>query len=410
MARDSERKAKEEVRRLDGILPGNIDRRKFLTSSVATIAGGLLAGCGGDGGNGGDGGDGGDSGDGGDDQIIRSVVWRSAWEAGPNYAPEYMAEKKGFWSDEGISPPSVKRGFGSGDTTKRAGTGTEMIGFSAVSPQVQGQSPGAELDFRIFGTGKARSSVGLFYRTDKLDNADPSTLEGKTIAVGSSGAVTPTLPMYLEEKGLTEGEDITVEVSETAANLMLQGEVDALWETVNTFGQVQAQIDQEMSGDMLYKYIPIVGYNCIVNRPWVEEENNVEFTSRVLTGYSNAMKWTLLNPDQAIDILVQEVQPALEAESRDALHARLKTGVAATNLSEGTKENGFGYLVMEDLQNTFERLAEKLDGVDAEAWGEINVEEYVATEVRENAEYAVPTDDEWSQIEEYAGEFAELYQ
>ncbi|MFC7135413.1 MULTISPECIES: ABC transporter substrate-binding protein [Salinibaculum] len=415
MVRGRSEEIKSEVRKLDGIIPEKLDRRSFFKGSVAAITGGFLAGCqGSSDGSGGDTSDGSD-GSGGStsssdgDKLIRSVVWRSAWEAGPNYAPEYMAEKEGFWGDEDISPPSVKRGFGSGDTTKRVGTGTEKIGFSAVSPQVSGSSPGSDLDFLLFGTGKARSSVGLFYRTDVLSDADPETLRGKTIARSTSGAVTPTLPMYLEEKGLTPGEDINVQVSETAANLMLQGKVDALWDTINTYGQAQAQIDQETNADMLYSYVPVVGYNCIVNGAWLEEEDNVEFTSRVLSGYSSALKWTLLNPDKAIDIMVQEVQPSLEVESREALHARMQTGVAATNLSETTKENGFGYLSLTDLENTFNQLAERLDGVDAAGW-DINIEDHVATEVRDNAEYAVPTNDEWNQMIEYAGEFGELYE
>jgi NitT/TauT family transport system substrate-binding protein len=214
--------------------------------------------------------------------------------------------------------------------------------------------------------------------------------------------------MYLAAKGLTPGEDITVEVSETAANLMLQGEVDALWDTVNTYGQATQQIDQEMDGDMLYKYVPVVGYNAIVNTPWLEEEDNMEFTTRVLSGYSQALRWVLLNPDETMDVLVDEVQPALAAEKRESLHARMRTGVAATNLSEGTKENGFGFLVREDLENTYNELAVRLEGIDADQW-EIDIDDHIATEVVENAEYAVPTNDEWKQIQEYAGEFAALY-
>jgi NitT/TauT family transport system substrate-binding protein len=408
MSRQTERRTKQVVRDLDGILPESVDRRTFFRGTVAAIGSTLLAGC-----LGGSNDEVADAASGAsieasDSAIIRSVVWRSAWEAGPNYAPEYIAEKNGFWSDLDISPPSVKRGFGSGDTTKRIGTGTEKIGFSAVSPQVSGSAPGSELSFKTFGTGKARSSVGLFYRTDKLDDASPESLRGTTIARGSSGAVNPTLPMYLAAKGLTPGEDITVEVSETAANLMLQGEVDALWDTVNTYGQATQQIDQEMDGDMLYKYVPVVGYNAIVNTPWLEEEDNMEFTTRVLSGYSQALRWVLLNPDETMDVLVDEVQPALAAEKRESLHARMRTGVAATNLSEGTKENGFGFLVREDLENTYNELAVRLEGIDADQW-EIDIDDHIATEVVENAEYAVPTNDEWKQIQEYAGEFAALY-
>jgi hypothetical protein len=86
----------------------------------------------------------------------------------------------------------------------------------------------------------------------------------------------------------------------------------------------------------------------------------------------------------------------------------MRTGVAATNLSEGTKENGFGFLVREDLENTYNELAVRLEGIDADQW-EIDIDDHIATEVVENAEYAVPTNDEWKQIQEYAGEFAALY-
>ena len=412
----------EQLDELDGRLPGGVDRRKFLSSSLATITGVALAGCAGLSGDD----DNGDTDAGEEDQdlMVRDIVYRTAFNAWPNYVEHYAADREGFYSAAGIASPQVEPGFGSGDTSQRIGTGTNVVGSPAFGPTLSAIAEGGEMVF--FGTTKARSQFGAAVNTDIFDGdpRNPADWEGETIlgGIGGTAAAELSLIAFLQSFGLfdvnsgngdPDGVEIEVISTDSEETLFLQQEGTATWQSLNTLAQIfSANREQENFGTDLntaYSQLPLAGYPHIVYEPWLEsDDDNPEYLSRLLEGYSQALKWTMLNVDDAIDLIL-EVNPDLQIESRESLQDRLAGGVIATNLApEISQENGLGSLLREPVEVTTETYTELLPGVDP---GDIPpVDEFCNFEIQDNADLATLSDDEFEQAASAAEGLEDLWE
>ena len=410
----------EILQNLDDALPGSIDRRRFLTATVGTMAGGLLAGCGGlDGGGAGSptdddtetptgGGTDTPTGDGtatdqGDDTIIKNVTWRQPWKPEPTWSIAWVAEEEGFWTDQAISSPTVREGFGSPDTARRIGTGTNEMGHADIGASIAGIAQGYDLN--VFAVTRQRSLLGLIYREDRMDG--PEDMPGKSVGLASPFAE-ETWPVFPEAVGVSADEIQAEFVSEDIApGLLAEGQHDAIWGAMDLFGVYRDAVAEDVGLGVaaLNNYLTVYGYPAFVNGSWVQEGNNMEYLTRVLTGYSQAAKWCLLHPDETIDILINSVNEALGAQERSTLENQFQV-LSAFSVSEEARENGFGYFSEDALQNT-------LDAVSGLAEDPSNIpsaSDLMITEPMENAELATFTDDEWNQIADYAGMFGEFYQ
>lgn len=387
--KDADESEVEDGTRGGDPLLDSIDRRTFLGATAGTAL--ALGGYAGIGGAQGDG-----------DPMQKDVGFRIAVDPGPNYAISFAAQNRGFWEDQGIAPLEVQGGQGSGDTARRVATGEDPLGLSAVTPQMLGV---AQDDYDILQVGmtKFRAQSGLIYRQDSIaDPFDPAELTGKRI----------TAPDTLDEQMwdiFRQGvgaEDVEVEYAEgaTAASMLDQGDIDAIWDSINDYASLDENLDHELGFAPLYAIEPMAGYALIVNGSWVEEtEEGEEYVRRVMQGYSEAAKWTLLNPEDAIDMMI-EVVPAIETQPRESNLAALAAGVAATNHDETVGENGFGYIDQEVMQNTFDHLAEVYDVE------EVDVEDVLFQEVVDGVELAQFSEAEWEQIDQFAGEYDDFYE
>lgn len=398
----------DEIRRLDGIVPESLDRRQFFKGAVGVTVGGLLAGCSGGGGSGQENtptptsdSDGSESAEGsGDDDLVRNVTFRSAWKAEPNYAIGYAAQLQGHWADQMIGGVTYRKGFGSGDTAKRVGTGKEALGLGSVSPQISGLAQG--YDMQIFGTAKARSQLALLYRKDKISDPTGDGLADKTI-VAESALNEQSWPVYADAVNAPDSTTLEFAAESGAVALVASGDADAIWGTLDDFGPFNDAMDVDIGASPLYNHSPSYGYTLIVNNEFLNAEDNFEFTKRVLEGYSAAGKWTLLNPEKAIDMMVNDVNQALSTQERASLLDNMKAGVAATNLTDGVKNNGFAYLDEDVLSNTLTNLGGAL-GVEPPSADEVG-----AFDLQNKAELATFSQDEFEQVNDFADPYDEFF-
>lgn len=430
MRRQDDPAIKERVRRLDGILPEGVDRRKFLSGTAAMIFGGMLSGClgggggGSDGDSGGGGSGGGSSGDGDGDgngdgdgdgessgggsgteasggtDTPDELVFQTPWKATPNYAPAHAAEMEGFWEDTGVPYVVANAGQGSGDTAKRVGTGTQYVGHSNSLSQVSGLIEG--FDLTLIGAAKASSMYGVIYRKDYMD--DGESLAGKTV-YANSASTQQMWDIYTSVSDAPDSVELSFAEESTSLTLFGNGQIKAAYSTLNDAPGFleQAPDGLEVGINPVGKYIPMYGYVMYANSEWLSSGDNMETAASILEGYSHAGKWCLLNPDKALTMMTQEVNTGLQTASEDALLGQMKAGVAASNLNETIKNNGFGYLDEEALSNTLTELGSRLEG-DAPA-----VEDTASFEPRDNADLATFSNDEWNQVREFAQPFADIY-
>ena len=396
-----------ETRRLDGILPEDVDRRKFLS----TVAGGLLMGAAGCIGNDAPAADatasdspgqtsGGNAS--GGDRIFADAKFRGPWKAEPDWLVQYVAKEEDFWQDRNIVPPEVARGYGSSDTSKRVGTGKLEFGNSSAVAQA---AMLAELDgapYSVVGTDKPRSQVGLFYKADGPISG-PEDLSGETVALTNNPFIVRAWKAYQSLSGAPSDVETQQGTEATQLSSLKQDEVAAVIQTVGDIPDYNAAMDSEVQFDPLYKYKPVYGYTIIANDQFVEE--NPEYSAKILEGYSHAHKWTLLNVEEALKILREDVNPSLKVQKLETQRNALRISLVATSLTEGYKNNGAAYLNEEVTKNTFDAFNEVI-----ESDVPTSMDEIANTDLQENAELAEFSSDEWSQLEEFAGDATEYFE
>lgn len=404
-------RTRELERTLDGILPESVDRRKFIHSSVASVMGGMLAGCtggSGDGDSASDGGGGstdsqstpetgGQSTTQGEQMITRDVIWRQPWKATTNYSVAFLAANQGYFSDNNVSAPDVRAGNGSGDTARRVGTGKEMLGAGSITPVITGLAEG--LDVRIYGTQKAKNGLALIYRKDLMDS--PDEVGEASVAIQSDGLPRNTWPVYKDQANVPDTVDETFAADKAINALFTEGDVAAMWTPVGTVAELTQLVDADLGVDLLYTHLPAYGYVTYSYTDWLAD--NQEYVTRVLEAYSRAGKWVLLNPETATDVMRQEVNTNLQATDKAVELDKLRISVAFINMTDGVRNNGFGYLNMDALSNSLDQIGQAL-GVS----GLPPAEEVAATSVVENAELAPFSSDEWSQLEEFTAEYGSM--
>ena len=408
---------KQQIRDLDGILPESIDRRAFFKATGATLVGGLFAGCSGDGSTPTE-----DSGgqstpsETRDDtqtetssgqklMAKKNIRWRQPWKTEPGYAPAYIADISGYWLDAGVSPPSVMEGYGSPDTARRVGTGNEEMGHASMGSVIPGFAENYELTF--VGLAKQRSFLGIIYRTDSVDDA--TALEGKRVGL-DSGIGQSTWPLWhnLHDMNASQIETQSGE-GEVLFNQMAQGNLDALWTTLDEISAVRNTMPEgvEVDNEALYSHLQVPGYPIFVNTSWYEETSDgVEYMSRILEGYSHALKWWMLNPEKMIDLMLEEINPSLQTAGREEL-LNLQRFNLANTASVQAFEEGLGFVSEEIIENSLSQLGPHL--VDDES-ALPSTDEVLDLEPMEAAELATLSQDEQDQVIEFAGEAWGLYE
>jgi ABC-type nitrate/sulfonate/bicarbonate transport system substrate-binding protein len=408
--RGRDRGVESGVDAVDEHLPEGVNRRRFLET---TVTGTLVAIAGCLGGNSGTNNQGGtetttttttQSGDGGSEQLGSELPFRLPVEPGPNYVTAFAARYEGFWEDAGVVPPTPEGGNGSGDTSKRVATGVNKIGHAAATPQVAGLAR-ENFDILQFGTAKARTQAGLIHRTDEIpDPYDPESIKGAKIAA-ADGLDKQMWELFLS--GIGASSDIEIEYIDTsaAASLLERGDIHAIWDSINDYAELQYELDDvELGFGSLYRIVPLGGYYMMVNGSWYEQqENGAEYVTRLMEGYSAAGHWALTNREAAMNMLMEQV-PELQTLGTEQLLRALAAGVAATNLTDGVKENGFGYLDPEVQRNTFQTISDII-GVETPSADDIRL-----TEVTDQVELTTFSDSEWSDLEEFASPYSEFFE
>lgn len=399
------------VRELDGVLPEEIDRRKFLIGATASMLAGLAGCTGGDSDSDGNG-DGSGTGDGGDTEstpassgeqsIIRNVIYRNAYLAEPDYSPSFAAVHEGFWEGRNISPPNVRQGFGSPDTVQRVGTRSRQtqLGNAALGSVVAGVSEG--LDVSIFGTHTALPSLLLVWRKDMMDSADD--LAGKTVLV--DGSYPQQLwPAYRDTVGV-DADDVNVQLVDASVSpaLLNQGEGAALLGGgIDKIQIFRDTVEAEIGIEPFYHRMKIIGYPHIVNSGWLDESGNREYTQKVLGGLSHAGKWVFLNPERAVEMMQTLVNPNLQTTETARLVEQIKAGFIATNLTEATRDQGLCYLDEEATENSITRIGTALGASNLPSLSEVAL-----IDLNHEADLATFTSSEWSQVEEASQPYADI--
>lgn len=389
------------VHELDGILPGEIDRRKFLHGSLSSLGAMMVAGCTGFGGSGNG------SGGSGDGQNSDEVVFTTPWKKEPSWGTAHVAEGEGYWEDAGVSGVNAMKGDGSDTEIQQIGIGNKAIGISSLMTSINfipNTQETKDLNVKIMALSKGRPLLSLIWRKDKMESE--TDLAGKSVYL-ASGFASATWPIYPQINGVDQGKvDANSGTEQVGPVKLANNEVQAIWGSLDLLPEYEAEVDAELSVTPLTAFGPFYGFPIWVNTGWFEnKENNVEFMSQILTGYFKAMKWVLLNQDEYLTYMQDQVNANLKTWSEEELVGQYRT-LCAQAVDPEMKDKGLGYFTQDGISFAFENAGPALlDNPDALP----SPDQVVNKQPWEKSEKATFSDSEWNTVKENAGQMWNLF-
>lgn len=373
--------------RLDDQLPMDIDRRNFLAASAASLFTTGVAGCLGD----------------DDDDVDVDAIFRQPWLDNTVWAYAWIAGEQGYWDDAGIDAPDVQIGDNSPDTLRRVGTTEAEMGHGDWASTVSALAE--DTDLEVIGNSRNRMILSFFWVEDRLDGHDD--LEGADVALASPFAEV-TWPVYPHVVG--QDPDVVGSADfaeqEVVTGMLEGGDVDAVWGSLQQLIVYEDVLDLDFGAAPLGSLVDVYGYPMFVNPDWIDDdEDHYEYAVSVLEAYSEAQRWGMLNPDEVIDIMVNDVNPELAAQDDEITEENMRVSVTLC-MGQEVLDNGLGNIDTSKTQETLDTLGEPLvDDLDALP----DADELVRTDVQEDAELATFDDDEYAELESYTGRWNDFF-
>ena len=190
------------------------------------------------------------------------------WVLNGTHAGYFTALAKGYYRDAGLDV-TISRGFGSGDTVKRVGSGAATFGV-ADTGTVIASIANEDIPVRIVAMIYQKATLGLIY-LEASGIKKPQDLEGRTIGRSASGASVTMFPGFLKANNIERSKIHEVVVDgATYLPLLLSRKVDAVLEQSVQLGHFKkaAAAQGQTAIAMRYSDYGLAAYgNAIIANP-----------------------------------------------------------------------------------------------------------------------------------------------
>lgn len=291
---------------------------------------------------------------------LEKITFRLNWIPQGNHAVYYVAKDFGWYEDVGLKV-NIQRGTGSADAVKLADVGKADIAMADASTVAVSKARGANV--KIIAEVYVTSPFTVWARKDK-GIEEPSDLVGKTIGAPAGDAQRVFFPAFANAIGIDPDEVTWVNIGPGAKIQSLgSGTVDA---TVHYSDQLHLY-RQAVGEDLVSFRWPEYGVNPYGKSLLASEkviENRPEMLKKFLEASFKGYRWTIKNPEEAIEI---ERKYAPEAE-KEKFVAMLKESIKLMK-NETVLVHGLGWIDHGQMATTVE-LVNKYFDVDRELTAE----------------------------------------
>jgi NitT/TauT family transport system substrate-binding protein len=272
-------------------------------------------------------------------QGLTQVSFTTSWiPEGPNLFA-YVARDRGFWKKAGLDV-SVARGSGSGAAAQVIGAGAFDFGMAAT-PTVIVQAA-KKLPITCIGQINFDALMGVGVLADSPIRT-PRDLEGKKVGASVSSGEYPFLPLYAEKAGFDLSKVQIVQIDgKVRERSLVEKQVDAVSAFATSTVPSLASIGTEVRF-MLFRAVGIEFYGQSLTTQPKRVEQDPNLCAAFVEGAMEAIKFTMTNFEEAIDIFLKaNSEVAISSSGKE--YSRLGLGLTnITNLVPEVKEHGFGY-------------------------------------------------------------------
>jgi NitT/TauT family transport system substrate-binding protein len=273
------------------------------------------------------------------------VRYTLSWLPIGQYAFIYMARQLGFWKQRGIEM-EISRGYGSMGAIQGISGDKFDMGGAATGAVILSRTRG--LDIKILGTQGYDAGLGILAPANGPIKT-PKDLEGKNIGVTAAGGDTPFLPAYCKAVGIDyAGLNIVSLDSQIIESSVINGRVDAM--VAFAMSSIPNFVTQNFPVK-LFRFsdygIDFYWVNTLARQGFIEK--NPQLVGDVQAGMMEGLKWTMLNPQEAVERHLKE-QEELAITKNAKLFTELGIGMLSSiNIAPETEQNGLGYTDLDKI-------------------------------------------------------------
>ncbi len=280
-------------------------------------------------------------------QERRKVTFTLPWLAEGSNAFVFVAKAKGYWDELGLDVV-VTRGYGSVAAAQAVGAGQFQFGAAAASAGIQQVAKG--LPVVAIGCAGYDGTMGICVLKDGPIKS-PKDLAGKKLGGAIASGEYPFLPAFAQLAGF----DINaVAINQVEPNirqrLLVSGQVDAISGFAISFMPplVSQKIETRV---MLFSQYGLTLYNNTLMTHMTTLRNERKLCADVAAGLMQAIKFTMLNPEEAVQLFLKQV-PETAISPTGPLQTRMGVGIFnVAMLHEPARLHGVGYTSPEDYQS-----------------------------------------------------------
>jgi len=278
-------------------------------------------------------------------QERRKVTFTLPWVAEGSNGYVFVAKAKGYWDELGLDVV-VSRGYGSVAAAQAVGAGQFQFGVAAASAGIQQAAKG--LPVVAIGCAGYDGTMGICVLKDSPIKS-PKDLAGKKLASTIGSGEYPFLPLFFQRAGL----DIkSVEVEAVDPNvrtrLLVSSQVDAISGfAISIIPPLSTQKIDTRS--MLFSQYGMTLYNNTLMTQLSTLRNEPKLCADVTSGLMQAVKFTMLNPDEAVKLFLKQVPETALTPSGPG-QTRMGLGIFNVSMLHDPLKHGVGYTAPEDYQ------------------------------------------------------------
>jgi NitT/TauT family transport system substrate-binding protein len=267
----------------------------------------------------------------------------------------YLAKERGWYHDAGIEL-DIQRGYGSGDTVKRVGTGSADFGMSDAASVALGRANGIET--KLVAMLMDRPADAIYFIAGG-DIKTPKDLEGRTMGAAAGETSLNLLPVFAKRAGVDASKiEIVTMASPNKIPSLVQKRVDTILTFTNEEPMVKnaGRVSNVAIGRFLFADFGVDYYSIGLitsDKMLAAKPDAVKaFVGVTMRGYAES----LAKPDEALDAFIKNNPES----SRDLMQQQWST-LRYNILAPDSVRHGLGYIgedkmaatltLMRDFQN-----------------------------------------------------------
>jgi NitT/TauT family transport system substrate-binding protein len=236
------------------------------------------------------------------------------WTVQGTHAPFFVAEKRGYFKQEGLTV-QIDRGTGAGNTANAVAGGAYDIGYVDMAVVVKHNAMNPQRALQSYYVAFDQTPIAFVSLKGKANITRPQDLDGKRVATPANSANVVTLPVLLKA---ANAENVKLNWQFVAPQLMapmlMRGEADAIGGFVNSQIPAVLEMGMKMEDLAVLRYadfgVDMYSLTLASRREWIDA--NPRTVAAFVRAFNKGYRDVIADPAMGIQVM-RERDPLFNA-------------------------------------------------------------------------------------------------